>query len=242
MDNKILTELQNTGYSGGVPVLKREQIETIAEIVNGTQDNRIVPIDIERVMEKDFNLTLDFQSLHPEGIILGETIFYQCCREVFHYEGSVKKELISVHEGTVLIEEGLPMMEARYRFTLAHELGHWVLHQNFYNTTTNRACRSYRKQQIISSHYQAKSPIEWTEWQADTFAGAILMPRSAMRESLKQFLKDNALSWKELSNFSDNRSREYYVDFLADVARTYKVSKEAARIRMNKLCRMSFPD
>ena len=72
-----------------------------------------------------------------------------------------------------------PAKEGRYRYTVAHECGHWILHRRYF---VNRAaqpmlfdaevepsivCRSSQKKELI-------------EWQADTFASYLLMPKDAV--------------------------------------------------------------
>lgn len=247
MDSQVFFQENAYRHINGVPELQRCQIEKISEniVKHFIPDALLTPIpyDIESLMETGFNLTLEYQNLQPDGAILGETIFKQGVRDIYKMEETLKCEQILVKEGTVLIDDSLlENREARLRFTLAHELGHWIFHQSFYGTTEKRACRSYRRQRIYTSHYQVKSPVEWTEWQADTFAAAILIPRPTLRESLRQFLKQNNLSWRKLSDFSDNRSRENYTEFLKTIAQKYGVSKETARIRMNKLCGIHFPN
>lgn len=247
MDSQDFFQESAYRHIDGVPELRRIQIEEISEnvIKRFIPDALFTPIpcDIENLMEKHFNLTLEYQTLQPDGAILGETIFIKGVRDIYRAEETFEHEQIIVKAGTVLIDDSLSeKMETRLRFTLAHELGHWILHQHFYRMTENRACRSYRGQRTYTSHHQVKSPIEWTEWQADTFASAILIPRPALRESLRKFLVQNKLSWRKISDFSDNRNREKYTDFLAIIAKEYGVSKEAARIRMNKLCGIHYPN
>ena len=56
----------------------------------------------------------------------------------------------------------------RLRFTCAHELGHWVLHQKLYSGTGDVAA------------YEGKTSLDEShglvEWQADALATALLMP------------------------------------------------------------------
>ncbi len=247
MESQVFFNESAYSHINGVPVLCRYQIEELSEriIKHVIPDALSIPIpcDIENLMETHFNLTLDYQNLQPDGAILGETVFKKGVRDIYRVEETLKQDQILVREGTVLVDDSLSNnMETRLRFTLAHELGHWILHQRFYGTTENRACRSYRRQHIYTSHHQVKSPVEWTEWQADTFASAILVPRPALRQSLRTFLAQNGLSWPKLSDFSDNKNRENYNDFLKIIAKEYGVSKETARIRMNKLCGIHFPN
>jgi hypothetical protein len=67
-------------------------------------------------------------------------------------------------------DEGLP----RRRFTLAHELGHWVC-QCLQGATAPRYCRA----DVIGLDPQAKA----LEREANVFAAELLMPEEAIREA-----------------------------------------------------------
>lgn len=238
-DNKVK-------HTGDVPVLSRYQIDTAAQKIleqyTSDRGERQAPTDMDYLIEQVFDLTLDYQTLQPDGSILGETIFRDGCRKVFDGE-TFETSLIQVKTGTIILDATMAeIMDTRMLFTEAHELGHWVLHNKFYSGTENRACRSCLSQRIYFPHYQAKSPVEWTEWQANAFAAAILLPRPALRLTLRDFLNENHMSWKELSNFGEYQKRVKYVEFLERIRETYCVSLETARLRMNKLCGIRFPD
>ncbi|HBZ14947.1 MAG TPA: ImmA/IrrE family metallo-endopeptidase [Pantoea sp.] len=62
----------------------------------------------------------------------------------------------------------------RQRFTLAHELGHYFLHRN-------RALEFVDKALYRSSH------MDSMEYEANNFAGALLMPREALTEFIVKY-------------------------------------------------------
>lgn len=232
-------------YISDVPVLTRCQIETAAEqILEFYMPDALTsqsPSNIEFLIENAFHLQLEIQTLQPDGAILGETIFKDGYREVYN-DDNFNPKFIEVKTGTIILDASMSdMMETRTAFTEAHELGHWLLHKRFYGSTTKRACHSLRYQRMYFPHHQAKTPIEWTEWQANTFAAAILLPRPALRSTLREFLDKNKVSWKRLVDFTEYKNRVKYSELLDGIARTYNVSKETARLRMNKLCDLRFP-
>jgi hypothetical protein len=162
-------------YADDVPVIGRAQVEAVSqEILSAYMPqalSRQAPVDVEYLMEHIFGLRLELQTLQPDSSILGETVFSDGYRAV--YDLNNRKTYIAVTPGTVLLDASMcEKMETRTAFTEAHELGHWVLHKRFYGATDSRACRSRRGQQMYFPHYQAKTPIDWTEWQAN----ALLRP------------------------------------------------------------------
>ena len=237
-------------YQSGVPILTRVEIEHISEsILSKYMPDALItqkPVDIEELVENKAKLRVDYQLLCPDGSILGETIFVDGYREVYGVDdasGFTKKQCIAVEKGTIILDSNLVDHEiCRTNFTEAHEFGHCTLHSLFYGSNEKRACRSHRKQVLYFPHREAMTPIQWTEWQANTFAAALLLPRPALRTTLQTFLKDNGLTWNKLKDFSLYENRIKYDKFLYFVAKTYEVSKETARLRMNKLCRIKYPN
>lgn len=236
-------------YKNNVPVLNRDDIETISvEILRQCMPKALevpCPVNIEYIIENYFGLMLDFKSFTPDSSILGETIFSDGYREVYDLDetrGTFQKQCISVKKGTIILDSAMAeKMENRTMFTEAHELGHWILHALFYGANEKRACRSFRKQSLHFHHRKEMTPIEWTEWQANTFASTILSPRQALRITLRTFLEDNGMHWSELKDFSEYENRIKYDELLSIVASTYKVSRETALLRMNKLCKVNYP-
>lgn len=163
---------------------------------------------------------------HSPGTLAGESPFpvlkyidgpledeYQVDYEVQDLGPSVEGRL----EGRTLIlntpvYEGLCRDQNRPRFTGAHEIGHGVLHagQLAVMNDSSRGCPTlYRKEEI--------KPFLNPEWQANTFAGAILMPLSGVLTVL------STGNWLGLP-------------FAASVIATrFRVSEQAAEIRLRKL-------
>jgi len=89
-------------------------------------------------------------------------------------------------------------LEPRYRFTLAHELGHMVLHKSFY--------RQYGIKDIASYHRYVNSITEdeyaFLETQANNFAGLFLVPPGPLethyREQAKEIVHFISVKFKGL--------------------------------------------
>jgi Zn-dependent peptidase ImmA (M78 family) len=97
----------------------------------------------------------------------------------------------------------------RQRFTIAHELGHFLLHEGI----TNHVDRSYR---VNYRSVESSQATNVEEIEANYFAASILMP--------KQML--DALS-AELALDNDDR--------VADLARLFQVSRLAMSLRLANL-------
>lgn len=87
----------------------------------------------------------------------------------------------------------------RQRYTIAHELGHYCLHRFYSNN-------------FEDDIFFRSAEISQTEWEANDFAGAILIPEDVFRSKLREGVND--------------------VEALAKV---FKVSSLALRMRAKKL-------
>lgn len=77
-----------------------------------------------------------------------------------------------------------PRKENRLRFTYAHEVGHFVLHQ-----AEIRQC-NYRTPDGWMHFYDdfRKEDLDWFEWQAREFAGRLLVPRAALESAIRDMM------------------------------------------------------
>ena len=75
--------------------------------------------------------------------------------------------------------------ETRYRFTLAHEVGHWILHRDLYNDEKVSDLEAYLRM------YEAMDDEDLSacEFQARNLGGRILLPRAPFLEVVEQAFK-----------------------------------------------------
>jgi len=164
-------------------------------------------VPIEQIIEDKLGLSIDYMRLTESCDELGRMIFdngytTRFCSEKNDYE------IVKVRAGTILIESLLAndkKQYGRFRFTLAHELGHWLLHKKLYTGTRTAA----------TTYITDKNNDDSEEWQANYIAKAILMPVGQVKRGFHQLRK-----------YNDNAKR------LADI---FEVSKQAMEIRLTEL-------
>lgn len=113
-----------------------QALETIARHILTRYDEmylngkpRAVPI--ETIIEKTFGLRIEYQYLTNDGRELGRMIYDNGITTYYDRE-TMDYALMRVEGGTMLIEASLLEDEKYYgrlRFTLAHELAHYILHK-----------------------------------------------------------------------------------------------------------------
>ncbi len=137
-------------------------------------------------------------------------------------DGDLREEAVSEYaHGAVAVRfrpdvwEGVGAANARFRFTIAHEIGHVVLHRD--DLARNRGC-AFRDVVTATEKLPPEVPIFCSpEWQANVWAAAFLMPLAGVRVYLRRLGRQG-------TEFSQ-----------ALFARHFQVSSQAAEIRLEKL-------
>lgn len=147
---------------------------------------------------------------------------------------------IKVTEGTIILDISLHQKITRWRFTVAHELAHWILHRAYhcgdkrvYNFRVQGysyiACRTDKSELGKKNPRVAKTDDEWAEWQADNLAAALLMPKTTFIYAARQILCKYGFEELLLISGKDVNKGMQVVRELADI---FQVSMRAVRIRM----------
>ncbi len=150
-----------------------------------------------------------------------------------------------IEERRVRIDQSLdpaenPAKEGRYRYTVAHEGGHWILHRHYFLTRAAQRVLfdAETEPSIVCRSSQKKEPIEW---QADTFASFLLMPEDAVLKMWEQKRGSpepyNAV--KEIAELSalwgTGNGSTPVVRVAREMAQDFKVSGQAMQIRLERL-------
>lgn len=147
---------------------------------------------------------------------------------------------INLECGNIIINTKLNKNKNDWRFTLAHEISHWILHRVFYsNNQRSLALRQHGRTYISSKddsrELSKKNPIlckteyDWIEWQADTLATALLMPGTTFIKESKRILTEHGYKQMELISGVNVDEGKKVVKELAGI---YGVSERLVRCRM----------
>jgi hypothetical protein len=123
-----------------------------------------------------------------------------------------------------------PRLEYRLRFSVAHEIGHLVLHRDIYAGLQHATAKEW------FDYISAIPEVEygWVEWQAYEFAGRLLVPPAPLRDAFQ-----NAVQTAQAAGYTDwLAAEETALDYVATrIAPKFGVSAEviAKRLRMEKL-------
>jgi len=218
--------------SKGVPVIENAAIEKLAErllcefnpsLLNAVGEIPIVDI-LKYIKEKD-NLVINYD--HMESVnnvkILGR---------------------INISQRLICFDEDLANDNQKrtiFRFTIAHEIGHWILH-------SEKPLILDRTQKILRELVDTENSImpkktfitsrDWVEHHANVFAAALLMPSKLYKQALVN-IQYNDLGIRNrlgIIYLDDNDyNRKDYNNTISQLSVTFGVSFTSAKIRLETL-------
>jgi hypothetical protein len=151
-----------------VPYLTVNDIEAAAQKVrNQHKSLEKTPIDVLGFAEFDLGLEFDFAPVRQ----IGQDAFLRPDRTGILFDKWAFNE---------------PSMLPRVRFSAAHELGHFFLHQEIYGKLEFTSIPEWKK--FVGSIPAQK--YQWIEWQAEEFAGRFLMPSAELSNALDEAMVD----------------------------------------------------
>lgn len=165
-----------------IKYLRPELLEAIARNTLKKYDESLVSgydakeVPIEEIIES-MGLSLEYQYIRNNGRILGETVFDDAYVPIYNMDEH-RYELIFVERGTIILDASLLRCRTRgrYRFTAAHELAHWLIHQELYSGTGDAAA-------MLKSLSKSSEADRRIELQADMLASALLLPISQVKKA-----------------------------------------------------------
>lgn len=120
----------------------------------------------------------------------------------------------------------------RYRFTIAHEVGHWRLHRQHLMNDPSAAMLFEQDGTPAFVCRSTAKPSE--EKQADMFASCVLMPRRLVFEAWEEWR--GSRDEVALADLAFNPDDEIALDaFCRPLAERFEVSAQAMRYRLEKL-------
>lgn len=182
------------------------------------------PIPVDTMIEVHFGLLFEIDDLRQyfgSSDVLGATW--------------IKEETVRIDES--LDPTNTPYLEGRYNYTVAHEIGHWVLHRPLLIREENQGSLfdSEGPEAIVCRSSQKKEPMEV---QADLFASYLLMPEDRVRETWRDMFG----SGTPRITFNMNKGAQHIGSIMHPIsdnakmmAKRFKVSSQAMQIRLEKL-------
>ncbi|MCX6377745.1 MAG: ImmA/IrrE family metallo-endopeptidase [Armatimonadetes bacterium] len=191
------------------PFLTYEDVSSVAtEFLKRYDPSRQMPVDIEAIIE--FGLGLDI--VPRRGLMQADEV-----------DGYLSLDLTAIN-----VDEGiLERQPTRYRFTLAHELGHHVLHGDLLRTLGIKSPAEWL------TFYRTLDEADhgWFERQAYWFAGVVLVPEEHLLTEFESAAEKMAAEGMD----GDGLTEQSRLTVAGHIAKKFWVSTVVVRKRLREV-------
>lgn len=231
----------------GMYILSKSEIEQIAtkklQEFSPSNLERPMPLQTTDFLQNYLGLVIKYKYICDfQSGILGLTVMSDEI-PIPSYDELFRPAVFEETFGTVLIS---PQLLGRYhlarrRYTEMHECAHFILHQSYFANCEKVAaarceypCSFIACRKIELHNERPKTDSDWLEYQADALAAALLMPQNVFYSYVRSVLRKNGIRFNCLYTNPYTKDKTAY-NIISDVAKTFAVSCQAARIRMTHL-------
>lgn len=152
------------------------------------------------------------------------------------YGSSVEGATVFSRSGKpkVLISAQVHAHENRLRTTLAHEFGHVHLHAYLFAMLDGQMNLGFANQKPAAIACRSETIVsakktDWREWQASYASGAMLMPKTPLRQIAGEIQRRQGIVGPVLAASTNG---QLYIDAVVE---NFSVSRDAARVRLSIL-------
>lgn len=201
-----------------VPWMDYEEIRKKADsFLEKYHPSRSIPVPIDDIAERKLNLDIIplpglYNVLDMDGFLYGDF------------------SSIAVDKG--VMEHVNP---ARYRFTIAHEVGHLALHPQLFKVSKVQDVDGWKT--FVKAI--PDSLLRRVEWQGRCFAGLLLVPQAPLKVEIQKAIKDIKGTMDGISNNIKAHANSGFLRDIVEewVAKSFEVSSQviSKRIEFDKL-------
>lgn len=193
-----------------IEYLAKEQIEAEVNKIHAGKTVEDFPFDVEIYLYSTFGYRILSSSNFEKGCRI-DTALVAC------------KKLLRIDESIFLNQP------ERARFSIAHEVGHLVLHKKLILKMVE-ALKTAKKTDDYAAIINFLPPNKYSsaEWQADYFGGALLAPKRILEPKLNMLIKERKGRYHQQATL-DEEDRDIIYH---DLAKIFDVTKPAIIIRI----------
>lgn len=239
MKNKYKINAKEKLYYMKATDIEKEAEEFLREYMPQCLENNY-EVAVENLLNK-LNLRLALEKLSVDNSTLGVCTFNKGIVEVYDEDQNCVRKKFA--EKTIIIDKDLYEEDnGRLRFTIAHEIGHFVLQYGlrhnderqislFDNNETKLIKEMDTNEVLFIKKLKDIPKFSFAEWQANSFAAALLVPKVTLDKYIKNKFNLEIIPKNYFTNFNQFE----YNHFLYELADMYNVSFEMIKIRMDVL-------
>jgi Zn-dependent peptidase ImmA (M78 family) len=208
-----------------LPRLSRNYIETFSEDLLRDIDfeniTDLLPPDIPKILRKlneIFGLSVEICDINKTDN-MGREIESYC----------------SLKDRNIVINQSLDNTK-RFNFILAHELGHFFLHNKIQIKQSTYEYFEDSRKSFQLDKFLIENERNWIEWQANQFASSFILPSGPFKCYFKKFMEDENL-WHKNWLYVDNQpcNLKTFSNITGFLANKFNTSKTSIIYRLNSV-------
>jgi len=190
-----------------VPYLSYDQLKaTATETLSKSQYRNQFPVAIELIVERDYQM---------------DVIPIPGLQHAFNIDAYISRDAKTISVDESVLENSL----YRYRFSLAHELGHRVLHRDILQDMHFSSIDDWKRQ--LTSFPQRE--YGFLEYQANTFANCLLVPFNELDVRF-----DHAIAFIKSHGLNPAEYPDECLDAIcSELGPQFEVSRHVIKFRLN---------
>jgi len=192
-----------------VPILSRDDLrKRAAQFLSRHHSDHSVPVPIEQIVEFGFGMDI----IPAPGL-----------QQHFDIVAFISKDLMEIRVDEYVMFNRLN----RYRFSLAHELAHRVLHEGVFSECEFHDISGWKA--VMDDRIPDKE-YGFLEWQANCFSGFVLVPPAQLEDAFSEAIEKAAKNGIDCDNLDDS-ARDIIEEH---IARKFDVSAAVCHKRIEK--------
>ena len=199
-----------------VPYLSYENIETKAEeFLAEHHPSRSLPIPIDDIVELKLGL-----NIVP-------------CPELVQIHA--RNGFLTLDRSEIWVDQiQMDNFYNKYRFTLAHEVGHYVLHADFYGKNAVSATTWSIEEYIAWQNSIPNSVIGLLDTQANKFAGIVLVPTPELTKECQRIVSQYSEELSEIYKDFTILPEDAWTFMSNEIAKAFEVNPQVVQIRIER--------
>jgi Zn-dependent peptidase ImmA (M78 family) len=194
-----------------IPYISNVRIEKIIAKLETYDVYTNSKLDAEKIckfLESKYPVSFDFHNELPEGVL-----------------GKIEFDPLRIR-----ITKNLETDPSRWRYTLAHEIGHLIVHSQ---TLSERVSAKTDTELSLSYKYNvSEMTARRLEFQANLFASSLLLPIGTLTSKVKEYFMEERIHKGKLYWDHQPVNQKLVMVLLTRLSLLYQVSVEVARIRL----------
>jgi len=236
--------LDSTLIDTGVTLLEKQIDEQLWNALQESVDPSNISYGLDQLSKKDIealaNAELDKMNPHilSQAYHISPKSFGEFLTEAYGIELTTLKSSdlgnCNFEANKIGISESIKGT-ARELFLMAHEFGHYILHQRLRIGQQLYDQFSDSEYNFNTSKHDLNNPRQWIEWQANYFASCIVLPRVPLYVRLSTLLENLGRPRGKIYVDDEFQNNKDFNEIIAKLAHRFSVSKTTVIFKLNEL-------